>query len=100
MLPFIPFDLQGSPRWGIGRQLISESGKEFHHSYGYFKSNQQNVPAKGTHEICFARYYQARRREKQVCQRGYVLFLQDKKEQRLKDLAPWSDNFVSLQRFI
>lgn len=26
---------------GVERQLISESGKEVHHSYGDFKSNQQ-----------------------------------------------------------
>lgn len=67
---------------GIERQLISESGREVHHSNGYFKSNQQNVLSEATREICFARYYQARRREKQVCQQGYatVVFFHDKKE--------------------
>lgn len=52
---------------GVERQLISESGKEAHHSYRDFKSNQQNVLSRLTCEICFAGYHQARRREKQVC---------------------------------
>lgn len=62
----LSFDLQRSSRRRIERQLISESGKEVHHSYGYFKSNQQNAPSMVTREIYVDRYYQARRREKQV----------------------------------
>lgn len=85
-----PLIYRGRPsKWGIERQLISESGRGVHHSYGYFKSNQQNVRSRVTREIHLARYYQARRREKQMCQQGYGTewFLQDKKEQSLEDLA-------------
>jgi hypothetical protein len=66
----------------IERKLISDLGREVLHSYGYSKSNWQNVPSMVTCEIYADRYYQARRREKQGSQAGYVtaLFCQDKKE--------------------